>query len=421
MPVPDRLRIGVLFMQSQSFFGADSRVHAELMAALDKEEFDVHVACNAGTATEPSAALVAMQRIEGITVRPTHFGPTLTGVGRWAVLRETLRRGPEAVASLFGLARYARRQKVRVVHGTEKPRDAVYGYLIARAAGATCIVHVHVKAETWINRVTRWVMHHSQIIAITHFVEDSIVALGYDRARIETIHNGMDLRRWDPQLVDGSAVRAEFGFQPETPVLAIVARLFYWKGHLALLDALALVAARRPDVRLLVVGEDDPRGAPGRDSMTAEMRRSIATLGLAEQVIFTGFRSDVPQVMAASDIFAMPSYEEPFGMVFLEAMALERPVVALDNGGTPEVVVHGETGLLSPPGDDQQFAEHLLRLIEDPARRVTMGQAGRRRAIEVFTPAAMAEATARLYRRLAGRPSGGGAAAPDAPSKEGST
>jgi glycosyltransferase involved in cell wall biosynthesis len=392
--------VGVLFMQSQAFFGADSRIQAELMRSLDREEFDVHVACNAGRPGAPSASLAAVEDIAGITVRRTNFGPTRTGVGRRELLLDTMINGPRAVASLVGLARYARRHRIALVHGTEKPRDAFYGYLVARVAGARCIVHMHVKAENWISRLTRWVMRRSDIIAISEFVAGSVRELGYDSARIHTIHNGLDTTPWDPAHVDGSGVRREFGFDATTPVLAIVARMFYWKGHLALLEALTIVARSRPDVRLLVVGEDDPRGAPGRASMSEEMRRFVDEHDLRDNVIFAGYRDDVPEIMAACDVFTLPSHEEPFGMVFLEAMSLERPVAALDNGGTPEVVVDGETGLLSAPGDADGLAANILRLIGDPDLRAQLGRAGRRRAVEVFTPAAMARATERLYRQL---------------------
>jgi glycosyltransferase involved in cell wall biosynthesis len=394
-------RINVLFMQSQEFFGADSRIQAELMRLLDRDEFTVHVACNKGTGPDTSASLRAVRAIPDLGVRAVNFGPSRTGLRRAIVIRDAIVSGPLAIASLFELVRYARREKVAIVHGTEKPRDAFYGYVVSRAVGAKCVIHVHVKAENWISRLTRWAMGRSAaIVAISHFVAGSIEDLGYDARRIHTIHNGLDLRDWDPAKVDGSAVRREFGFSESTPVLAIVARMFFWKGHLELLHALGRVVQRRPDVRLLVVGEDDPRGAPGRESLSSEMRGLIDRLGLQDNVIFTGFRKDVPNIMAACDIFAMPSFEEPFGMVFLEAMALERPVVALDNGGTPEVVADGSTGLLSPPGDVDGLAANLLRLIDDPVLRETMGKAGRQRALEVFNPSAMARATECLYRQL---------------------
>ena len=105
-------------------------------------------------------------------------------------------------------------------------------------------------------------------------------------------------------------------------------------------------------------------------------------------------------MMAAADIFAMPSLGEPFGLVFLEAMAMQLPVVALDSGGAPEVVDDGVTGLLVEPGDTDGLTRRLLALLEDPERRQQMGAAGRQRVEALFTTPRMAADTATVYRRL---------------------
>jgi glycosyltransferase involved in cell wall biosynthesis len=107
--------------------------------------------------------------------------------------------------------------------------------------------------------------------------------------------------------------------------------------------------------------------------------------------------------MAAADIFAMPSFHEPFGLVFLEAMAMKRPVVALDNGGTPEVVEHGQTGLLSPARDVNALASNILTLLRDPALRARMGELGRRRVETLFSPGRLARDVERVYASVAPR------------------
>src|SRR3989442_221995 len=137
----------------------------------------------------------------------------------------------------------------------------------------------------------------------------------------------------------------------------------------------AVLRAEFPALRLLVVGEDY-RLADG-ESYLEQLKSLVRDLGVEEHVIFTGHRSDMPDLMAACDVFALPSFEEPFGLVFAEAMAMKRPVVALTNGGTPEVVEHGKCGLLSPPGDVDALAANLLRLLGDPALRTQFGEYGR--------------------------------------------
>jgi glycosyltransferase involved in cell wall biosynthesis len=99
-------------------------------------------------------------------------------------------------------------------------------------------------------------------------------------------------------------------------------------------------------------------------------------------------------------VFAMPSFEEPFGVVFLEAMAMAKPVIAVNNGGTPEVVANGETGLLSPAWDVTCLAENIIRLLRDADLRKSMGERGRQRVLEQFTPQRMAREVGEVYQRV---------------------
>ena len=205
--------VRLLIMQSQDYFGADSRIQAELAGALDKELVEVHVACNAGRRDQPSASLAKFRAIDGIALRPTRFGPTRTGATRVGLLRDAVVQGPVAAASLFGLLRYCRRHRIEIVHGTEKPRDAWYGYLLSRLIGARCIVHVHIKAELWIRRSVRRAMGRSELLAISDFVAGSLRDLGYASEHIHTVLNGLDMSDWDPDKHDGGRVpgRARLG------------------------------------------------------------------------------------------------------------------------------------------------------------------------------------------------------------------
>jgi glycosyltransferase involved in cell wall biosynthesis len=106
--------------------------------------------------------------------------------------------------------------------------------------------------------------------------------------------------------------------------------------------------------------------------------------------------------MSACDVFAMPSFEEPFGLVFAEAMAMCRPVVAISSGGALEVVSDGETGLLSPPGDPDALAENLCRILGDRTLGLQMGRAGRRRVEKEFSPERLSSDFAQLYTSLIG-------------------
>ena len=133
-----------------------------------------------------------------------------------------------------------------------------------------------------------------------------------------------------------------------------------------------------------------------------DCQRGVEQLGLQQQVIFTPFRTDVPAVMAAFDVFAMPSWDEPFGMVFVEAMAMKRPVVAWAVGGALEVIADGETRYVPERGDVDALARSLLQLIRDPDLRRRIGEAGRRRAEQQFSPQRMCADMVEVYRDVLG-------------------
>ncbi|HET9959350.1 MAG TPA: glycosyltransferase family 4 protein [Polyangiaceae bacterium] len=392
--------IRVLFVQSQAFFGSDSMIHSLLMQYLDRGRVEVHVACNQGKAGEKSASLKALEKIEGIKIRRTEFGPSIHGESVSEAARLLWESGPSGLASLAGLVSYAKKNRIQIVHGTEKPRDSFYGHLLARAIGARSVTHVHVKVEDWISPLVRWAMKHNDgLIGVSDFVAKSAVAAGYDAAKTHFVLNSIDARRWNPDL-DGSEVRREFGIAPGTPVLSIISRLFPWKGHSDLLRALQIVKAQNPNFRLLVVGEDDPRATPGGGSYLAQIKSLSAELGLSDNVTFTGFRSDIANLLAGTDIYTMPTFEEPCAVAFLEAMAMAKPVIALESGGTPQLVEHGKSGLLSLPKDNEALAKNILSLLSDPERRLEMGRYARQRVEQYYNPQRMADEVEGVYRRM---------------------
>jgi glycosyltransferase involved in cell wall biosynthesis len=348
-------------------------------------------------------AIRRIRAIPDVRVRQTDFGPSLFGRSTTARL---LSAGEGLRASVRGiaLARYVKREHIDVLHGTEKPRDAFVGVLLGRATGAKSVVHMHVGYDDWITPRVKWALGAADaVVAISRFVSASLVRAGYAPDRIFTVHNSIDLS--DPQWAgppDTAGVRATLGISEDAPLVCIASRLFRWKGHHDLIEAIDLIRREIADVRLLIVGEDDPRANPGGGSYRAELVERIGALGLDRNVVFTGFRTDVARLIAASDVFCQPSAEEPFGMVYLEAMAMRRPVVAYASGGTPEVVSDGETGLLVERGDTAGLARCLLRLFRDPELRRRLGEAGRQRVELVFRPQSSSAAMLDVYRAVVG-------------------
>jgi len=332
-------------------------------------------------------------------LQSSNFGPSLTGRSAIDKAVQVL-GGLPALSSLARLARYIRHHRISLIHSTDRPRDAVSCVLLAKLTGTKSIVHVHVRCAEWMGRPVRRAMGGADaLVGVSEFVARSLVANGYQAKKTHAVLNAIDLAGWDHRL-DPSSVRRDLGIPSGAPVVACAARLFRGKGQDDVIRAISVLRRELPLVRLLIIGQDDREAM--RTSFTAELKALVCDLGLSEHVIFTGYRADMPVLFAACDVFALPSPGEPFGLVFLEAMAMKKPVVALNSGGAPEIVEHGKSGLLSAPGDGAALAENLLVLLRDPALRDRMGEYGRRRVETHFTRDRMTRDVQDLYMALAG-------------------
>jgi glycosyltransferase involved in cell wall biosynthesis len=392
-------KTGVLFLSSPERPGADTFIHSLLIAGLDRSRFDIHLACSGGSPGRRSPAFEMLSAIPNVHVRPSNFGPSLTGRSRFEKGAVLLREGPSTLTDFVGLARYVREHRISVLHATDRPRDAVSCVLLGKLTGARSVVHLHVAYGDWMSRPVRWAFKNADaLVAISQFVAGSLARNGYRPEKTHVVLNAIDPEAWDYRR-DPGPVRREFGIGDSAPVIVCAARLFHWKGQADLLRAIAVVRQELPHIRVLIVGGEDRLAV--RANFLAELRELARELGLLDHVVFTGFRADMRALLAASDVFALPSFEEPFGLVFLEAMAMRKPVVALDNGGTPEVVEHGKSGLLSPPRDVPALAANLLTLLRDPGLRARMGEYGRSQVEARFTPDRMARDTEDVYAALA--------------------
>lgn len=216
---------------------------------------------------------------------------------------------------------------------------------------------------------------------------------GIPPGRVAVIHNGVETAHFSGEGIDPGEVRRELDLEPDALVLIQVARLDHLKDHLTAVRTLDRVAAHRPDVRLVLVGE-----GPERAAVEAEIDRR----GLRANVRMLGTRRDLPRLLHAADLFLLTSISEGIPVTLIEAMAASLPIVSTDVGGVPEVVEDGATGLLAPSGDDAQLAGAVLRLADDPGHRRAMGEAGRRRAETRFSQDAMHDRYAATYREMFG-------------------
>jgi glycosyltransferase involved in cell wall biosynthesis len=371
-------RIGLLFFLTSAVRGGVEEVVLALARRLDPDEFRLALAA-------PAPLLEA-------------FVPDLTGVPieLLAVEAESWRRRDD----IAKVSRFIERFRPDVVNAHLFRSTAVAAPL-ARWRGARVVETYHGR-EGWRRGffggsflpdrlVSRLV---DRVIAVSEAARAFLVSSkGYDPRKIVVVPNGRDLSVFRPG-VGGAAVRKELGLDRATPVVGVVGRLEPQKGHTYLLDAWPQVLAEFPDARLLVVGEGALREA------LAEQARATR---IAESVIFAGFRSDVPRVLDALDVLALPSLYEGMPLTAIEASAMAKPVVATAVDGTPEVIRDGRTGRLVPPADSAALGRALRGMLRDAAAAQRFGRAGRDFVLDRFDVTRQVAATARVYREVAGR------------------
>jgi glycosyltransferase involved in cell wall biosynthesis len=222
--------------------------------------------------------------------------------------------------------------------------------------------------------------------------QDHVRWLSRPADKFRVVPNCVELGRFDPAHVSGDELRAQLGCDPRTPLVGTVSRLGEWrKGITHFLEMAALVSTTRSDARFVVVG-----GGPLR----ADLERLANTLGVADRVVFTGERHDIPRVLAAMDVFVMPSLYEGGPITVLEAMAMRKPVVSTPVGMVPDVIQNGVNGLLAPISDAPALATAVGRLLDDPQFAHCMAERGRETVVRGFSPDAMVDGVAAVYREL---------------------
>ena len=230
------------------------------------------------------------------------------------------------------------------------------------------------------------------IIAISDHIARFTVARGVRHpARVRRVYHGIEPPLMRALERDGQRIRAELGVGPDAFVVGNVGRLAPQKGQRHLIAAMPVLLERVPRAHAVIAGGGD---------LEAYLRDLADEMGVGDRVHVLGPRRDVPALMHAIDVFAMPSIWEGFGLVLLEAMAAGRPIVASRVATIPEVVVDGQTGILVPAGDPLALADGLAALADQPALARQYGEAGRERLRRQFSLAKMVGDTELLYREL---------------------
>lgn len=382
--------LSVLFLIDGLWVGGTERSVAELLPALESYGVLATVAC-------------LRQRAEGVEdeVSPERV--------HWL-------QGPGLGTQVRSFRSLVRRLEPRIVH------SALYrSNLVSRLGGAglsTLIVNslVNTRYEpvrladpflpAWRLRFVQAVDAFTGLLLVDHFqaVSEAVSRaatrrLRFPPSRITVVHRGRDpARLGEPSVERRNRIRDAIGVGREVPVLVNVGRQDYQKGQEYLVRAMAIMSERRPDLRLLVAGREGPE---------SERLASLALeLGVSNRIDWLGHREDLPDILAASDIFVFPSRFEGFPGAVIEAMALGLPVVAFDIPAIRELVQPERNGLLAPFGDAGALAVAIERLLQDPEHARSLGGSGREAFLTSLTLDRSARELANLYRFLTRRSAG---------------
>jgi glycosyltransferase involved in cell wall biosynthesis len=369
--------------------GGTETQFVNLVRGLDPLQYELHVGCSV-------RAGPGLREIEALRLPVTEY-------------RINRLYNARALKNQLRLARDIRRNGIHIVHAYNFYGN-VFAIPAARLAAAPVIVaSIRDTGDPWTpmqRRVQKLVCRLADcILTNAEFIRRSLIAEGYNPAKIEVIRNGVDLSRFGgtDKADSGSRLRQVLGLPSHVPLVVLLSRLNRLKGVEYFLRAAAITAERIPEARFVIVGDGVlvANGSIRPDTAyRSELERYAARLGLGERVVFTGARQDVPSVLAEAAVSALPSLSEGLSNVLLESMAAGAPVVATTVGGNPEVIEDGVTGLLVPPRDVAALARGICLLLENRMLAARLGEAGRQRVAQHFSLARMVGESERLYMRL---------------------
>jgi glycosyltransferase involved in cell wall biosynthesis len=305
-----------------------------------------------------------------------------------------LQPGLKRPADVLHLQRFLHQRAPTIVH-TFLLTASLYGRFAARLAGVPIVigteVNIYERKRATHRAAERWLMRQTDVVvASAESVRDFYIdQIGADPDKVVVIYNAVDWSQLDA-TVPRAEFRRQFGIAADAPVAGIIARLTEQKAHGVLLDAVA----SRPELtglHVLVIGDGELRGA---------LERQSERLALSARVHFAGARRDLGNVLAAVDLFVMPSLWEGLPLSLVLAMGAGLPVIASRVAGIPEVVRHGETGLLVAPGDAGDLAAALVRVSGDARLRSQLGTAAKAFVMPRFGVDGYIKSMTALYRRL---------------------
>lgn len=359
-------------------FGGGERGFSQLSNALDKERYNIFIACSPGGELE--------NRIKNIDVQIKFID---------------FRR--QINSKIFiELMKIIKDENIHIVHSVGSRAD-FYARLAGKIAGAPIIIStLAMFAERFDTDPLRKALYIIFDRFSERFVDTFIVvseALKHtlhtrhhiDKRKIVRIYNGVELDLYSPHVKYSESVRNEFAIEDTTPLVGTIGRCIYQKGFEYFLLATPIILRKYPDVKFILVGDGPLR---------AQLENMAQRLGIANSIIFTGFRNDIPRILAEMDIFVLSSVLEGLPRVVMEAMAVGKPIVATDIEGIREELDHGQEGIIVPSRNPPALAQGIMELLINRDKAKEMGLRARKKAERLFSLKETVKNIDSLYQRL---------------------
>ncbi|MCC6454717.1 MAG: glycosyltransferase family 4 protein [Caldilineaceae bacterium] len=402
----NRNRQRVLFIEKPPFVGGSVISLYELVSRLDHSRFEpVMLFFGPNPYRERFRQLgiqveTLSEQMPGSSQNTRDIAGTLGrysrhAAGTYAFLKDLYRFAQRDYPIAKRTARYIEELRIDLVHHNNclsTDRATVLGAALARVPQT-----VHVRTLGAFGMVERYLARSVDgFIYISQAVEGLYRGLGIPREKGHIIYNGFTL----PQAhTDASHLRKEFGLCAQDRVISNVGRIEWWKGQDYFLETMAQIVKMQPNTKALLVGGVD--STQQNEAYHHKLQQMTQELGLANHVIFTGFRSDIPQIMAMSDLVVHSASEpEPFGRVVVEAMLAGRPVVATAAGGVLDIIEDKVTGLTVPPKDVAAMTGAIQYLLHRPAEAAVMGQRAQQEASKRFSVEQHVRCVQSLYQQI---------------------
>lgn len=368
-------KINVLHFNVASSMGGSETMITLLLKYLDREKYQLF------HCTLQSESLLN-QRVRALRIPSTALGI------------DKKRKIIFAIPKLYHLIC---EKKIQILHLYGLQANVV-GRLVAKFCKVPIVITAQRSTDDW----RKW--YHTLMDRFTFPYVDLIISNSFaakkrlmerekfPESKIAVIHNGIELPKFrETSQETKQRVRNEFNLSPEELIVGTVARLHPVKGHQYLLEAAKIVLKKFPETKFILVGE----GPLGN-----KLKSLSKTLGIRQNLIFTGFRKDIPEILSTLDIFVLPSLLEGCPGSIQEAMAMRKPIVATKVGGIPEIVIDKITGFLIKPRDSKDLAETIIKLLKNKKTREEMGKEGKKVIETKFTLEKMVKETEDIYEKL---------------------